>query len=87
VGGAVRTAVLAVQKAAKLWEDGGLKILEKSGDLSEPNNYRGTMLLEVAMEVDAKQRAEGAMGRDLGGAAARGAAWTAPTTCALCCER
>jgi hypothetical protein len=25
------------------WEYGGLKILEKSGDLSNPNNYRATM--------------------------------------------
>jgi hypothetical protein len=32
------------------WED-GLKILEKSGDLSNPNNHRGIMLLEVAMKV------------------------------------
>ena len=33
------------------WEDGGLKILEKKGDLADPNNYRGIMLLEVAMKV------------------------------------
>jgi len=29
------------------WEDGLLKILPKSGDLSQPGNYRGIMLLEV----------------------------------------
>jgi hypothetical protein len=39
------------RKQPKLWEDGALKILEKSGDLSEANNYRGVMLLEVAMKV------------------------------------
>ena len=33
------------------WDDGELKILEKKGDLSDPNNYRGIMLLEVAMKV------------------------------------
>ena len=29
------------------WEDGLLKVLPKSGDLSQPGNYRGIMLLEV----------------------------------------
>jgi hypothetical protein len=33
------------------WEDGGLKIFEKKGDLAGPSNYRGIVLLEVAMKV------------------------------------
>jgi len=33
------------------WEDGLLKILPKSGDLSQPGNYRGIMLLEVLYKV------------------------------------
>jgi len=33
------------------WEDGLLKILPKSGDLSKPGNYRGIMLLEVLYKV------------------------------------
>ena len=33
------------------WEEGLLKILAKSGDLSDPGNYRGTMLLEVLYKV------------------------------------
>jgi len=33
------------------WEDGLLKILPKSGDLSQPGNYRGFMLLEVLYKV------------------------------------
>jgi hypothetical protein len=44
------------RKQPKLWEDGALKILEKSGGLSEANNYPGTggsccWRLEVAMKV------------------------------------
>jgi len=37
--------------APKSWEDGLLKILPKSGDLSQPGNYRGVMLLEVLYKV------------------------------------
>ena len=33
------------------WEDGLLKILPKSGDLSQPGNYRGIMLLGVLYKV------------------------------------
>jgi len=33
------------------WEDGLLKILPESGDLSNPGNYRGIMLLEVLYKV------------------------------------
>ena len=33
------------------WEIGLLKILPKKGDLSQPGNYRGIMLLEVAYKI------------------------------------
>ena len=33
------------------WEMGLLKILPKSGDLSQPGNHRGIMLLEVGYKV------------------------------------
>ena len=33
------------------WEECLLKILPKSGDLSQPGNYRGIMLLEVLLKV------------------------------------
>ena len=33
------------------WETGLLKILPKKGDLSQPGNYRGIMLLEVAYKI------------------------------------
>ena len=33
------------------WETGLLKILPKSGDLSNPGNYRGIMLLEIAYKI------------------------------------
>jgi len=35
------------------WEDGLLKILPKSEDLSKPGNYRGIMLLEVMYKIAA----------------------------------
>jgi len=37
--------------APKSWEDGLLKILPKSGDLSQRGNYRGIMLLEVLYKI------------------------------------
>ena len=33
------------------WETGLLKILPKKGDLSDPGNYRGIMMLEVAYKI------------------------------------
>ena len=36
------------------WETGLLKIIPKKGDLSQPGNYRGIMLLEVAYKIIAK---------------------------------
>ena len=33
------------------WEVGLLKILAKKGDLSDPGNYRGIMLLETAYKI------------------------------------
>ena len=33
------------------WETGLLKILPKKGDKSDPGNYRGIMLLEVAYKI------------------------------------
>ena len=33
------------------WETGLLKILPKKGDKSDPANYRGIMLLEVAYKI------------------------------------
>ena len=36
------------------WETGLLKITPKKGDLSQPGNYRGIMLLEVAYKTIAK---------------------------------
>ena len=33
------------------WETGLLKILAKKGDLSQPGNYRGIMLLEIAYKI------------------------------------
>jgi hypothetical protein len=69
------------------------KILEKKGDLSDPNNYRGIMLLEVAMKVIAyilKVRLV-AISETLphemqnGFRPGRGTPATAPSTCAWCC--
>ena len=36
------------------WETGLLKIIPKKGDLSQPDNYGGKMLLEVAYKLIAK---------------------------------
>ena len=38
----------------KKWETGLLKILPKKGDLSQPGNYRGIMLLEAVYKIVAK---------------------------------
>ena len=33
------------------WDTGLLKVFPKKGDLSQPGNYRGIMLLEVAYKI------------------------------------
>ena len=38
----------------KQWKRGLLKVLPKKGDLSQPGNYRGIMLLEIAYKIVAK---------------------------------
>jgi len=50
----VRDMVLhfwTTEKVPPEWEIGLLKILPKKGDLSQPSNYRGIMLLEVAYKI------------------------------------
>ena len=39
------------EQAPPEWESGLLKILPKKGDLSNPANYRGIMMLEVAYKI------------------------------------
>jgi len=50
----VHNIVLAFWETEEMpteWETGLLKILPKKGDKSDPANYRGIMLLEVAYKI------------------------------------
>ena len=50
----VRSMVLRFWETGEVpaeWETGLLAILPKKGDLSDPGNYRGIMMLEVAYKI------------------------------------
>ena len=50
----MRQIVLAFWRSEEMpteWETGLLAILPKKGDLSEPGNYRGLMMLEVCYKI------------------------------------
>lgn len=44
---------LETEKVPVRWEDGLLKVLPKSGDLSKPGKHRGVMLLEALYKATA----------------------------------